>query len=80
MDEAVNQTVQSTRDKCFFLSNVLYLLVIPSDRALVEQDIVLPCNIQYYTCQYLWCIPGWITEWYLTRQEEYFDETVQSAQ
>ena len=47
---------------------------------LVEQDIVLPCNIRYYVCQYLWYIPGWITEWYLTREEEFFDETVQSAQ
>ena len=25
MDEAVNQTVQSTRDKLFFLSNVMHL-------------------------------------------------------
>ena len=23
---------------------------------------------------------GWITEWYLTREEDYFDETVQYAQ
>ena len=80
MDEAVNQKVQFTQDKWFYLSNAIYLEVISSDWTLVEQDIALPFNIQYYSYQYHWCIPGWITEWYLTREEEYFNETVQSAQ
>ena len=45
MDEAVNHTLKSTRDKLFYLSNVLYLWVIPSDLTLFDQAIVLPCNI-----------------------------------
>ena len=80
MDETFNQTVKSTREKLFYLSNLPYLQVISSDWILVDQYIVLPCSIQYYACQYLRCIPGWITEWYLTREEEYCDETSQYAQ